>query len=196
LAEALREPAPQHLRETARAIAALPLPLPLPGPAAGGRRRSGLPRRRVLLLGAAAAISVAVPVAWFTRRSPEPGDPLAAADSAFHYANVPGPGGASPPVARIGEFAWQGSAQLDLAGYRAIGYRYTGPDDQGVLLISCDRKFPRPTHAVDLPDRTGWLVSMPHCTIVCTEHAGASWLTIADTREQALHAANTAGLAT
>ena len=193
LAEALREPAPQRLRETARAIAALPVPEPAPTRAA-----SGLTRRRLLMLGAAAAVTVAAPAAWMVANTGghtgRHSDPLVAADAAFHDAVADSPTG-TPPVARIGELGWRGSTQLDLAGYHSTGYRYTGTGQGSVLLVSCGRAFPRPANAVDLPGGRGWVVSMAHCTIVCTEHGGASWLSIADTREAALHAATAAGLA-
>gem|GEM_PF-1509390 len=189
LAEALREPAPSHLRETARAIAATPIPAH-----AAGRRRGEFTRRRVLVLGAGAAVTAAaasVELLW--NGSHGHGDPLLAATEIFH-GQFPTGRGIAPPVAGIDDLTWRGSSRVELPGHPAVAHRYLGPTGPGVLLVSCHREFPRPPGAMDLPDHSGWVADLDDCAVVCIEHAGQSWLSIAHTQQQALAAATAAGL--
>src|SRR6266508_108566 len=135
LAESLREVAPQHLRERIRAtIAAAP---------AGRRRRIRL-RMPALLGMTAALVALVVAGGLLAVRARAPVQPAAIAAAvandrtgatAWHPTTQP------PPARQLGDLAWRGSGQGELAGLPVVAHTYQDPAGRSVVLL--DRKSTR-----------------------------------------------------
>ena len=208
LAETLREPAPQSLRETVRALAArADLPpatpaLPVPALVAPARlREPAAPSRRwrrIALAGAAAIASVGIGIGATSLVTGGPDhDPH---EQVLHtavavYANaievaVP----ASPPVTRIGTLALHSTGTATLAGSAVVVFRYGETAGDQVVLMRSPHPFPRASKARDVPGGTGWLGDVAGTAVYCRDTAGESWLVIAPSADQALAAGREAGL--
>jgi len=200
LAESLRESAPQTLRERLRAIAATE---PDPDASVGATRQRatrwhGRPRR----IAAAAALIVAVAVA-LTGVAPSaitgPGltqNPLQAAATVYRSgAAQSGAAAEQPPVRRIGDLTWQGTAVQRLADQAAIVHRYGDDAGHRVMLVSSTRPFPRADDAQTMGPGTSWIAEINGAVMYCADRDGLSWLVIADSRDRALSAGRAVGLA-
>lgn len=208
LAEALRETAPQSLRETVRALAAAADPAAegaTPEVAAGARPRrsrgSRIRRRawgRTLIAGAATiallGIAVGATSVLSSGSDPDPHEQVLHAAVAVYANAIEVAAPSRPPVTRIGPLALHTTGTATLAGHAVTVFRYGGPAGDQVVLIRSPQPFPRAHTAHDVPGGSGWLGDVAGTAVYCRDGIGSSWLVIAPTTELALSAGRAAGL--
>lgn len=204
LAEALREAAPQDLRELLRTIAASapertdPERAFVTGSGRARFRQLSLRTRTGRIVAAAASVAVlAVGVTTLIPGSSNPEASLVAAAALYqtHPRDAdPAPG--APPVRSIDGMSWRGSVQQSLAGQPAVVHRYADAAGHRVLLMSSTVEFPRAVSAKPVgPMGKNWIATIGRAVMFCAAAYGLSWLVLADSDEQALAAGRAAGLA-
>jgi hypothetical protein len=203
LAESLREPAPQRLREKTHALAAEDSPA-VPRKRRRERsstRRSG-GRHRILAVAAATAVLGAATVGLIGL-SRDHGPVHSSHDALLHAAVSVYAGRAeiastqTAPVTRIGALALRSTGTARLDGIPVTVFRYADAGGRQVLLLRSGDHWPRSSDAYDLADGPGWLGTMEGTVIFCPENPeGPSWLVLAPSEELALQAGRAAGLRT
>ncbi|GAA2379058.1 hypothetical protein GCM10010404_39250 [Nonomuraea africana] len=181
LAESLRQVAPPSTRERIRSVADL---------AQAPDRR----RWPSLILASAAAVAIAIVLALLPRlMEQQPASLVAAAQllrsGAPTVQQQPG-----PPVPRIGEYAWRGTAQRALGEVTATVYSYSAPDGRRILVVASNRQFPRAVNAHDLKPAPSWMAEIGDVSLFCSDKGGTSWLTVAADDATALSAGHALGL--
>lgn len=204
LAEALREPTPQKVRERLRAIAATTpgaveegMTAPGEAPHRFGKGGFGRTARARLLIAAAAAVVLIAPASLLLAGSggEGAGDPLLAAVSVYRAGDEADAARApSPPVRRIGSLTWRATTSEDLDGHPATLHRYADPGGAQVLLVSSTHRFPRAPGAQDVDGGPSWIAEVGDAALFCADKPGVSWLAIGATRQQALAAGRGIGL--
>lgn len=206
LAEALRDVAPQGLREYLRTLAAAEpgthgVVDPGPSDALVSRwRRSGPGRSRRSWLSMAAAVLVGAVIAGGATLGVTGSDrsadqqTLFAAAEVYQASDVAAERTGRPPVGRLGDLRWQGTSTQELDGRPATVYRYGDDSGARVLLVSSATQFPRAKNAQAVLG-TSWTAEIDGAVMFCVDHGGLAWLVISDSRQRSLDAGRQAGLA-
>jgi anti-sigma factor RsiW len=186
LAESLREVAPQQLRERIRAtIAAAPPP----------RRR--LRVRMPALLGMTAAlVALVVAGGLLAVRARAPAQPATIAAAIANYrtgASAWHPTTQPPPARQLGDLAWRGSGQGELAGLPVVAHTYQDPAGRSVVLLQAVRSFPQAHGASHQPPGTTWTAEVQGLALFCADHPAPSLL-LGDDQSLVLAAARRLGL--
>jgi anti-sigma factor RsiW len=186
LAESLREVAPQNLRERIRAtIAAAPPP----------RRR--LRVRMPALLGMTAAlVALVVAGGLLAVRARAPAQPATIAAAIANYrtgASAWHPTTQPPPARQLGDLAWRGSGQGELAGLPVVAHTYQDPAGRSVVLLQAVRSFPQAHGASHQPPGTTWTAEVQGLALFCADHPAPSLL-LGDDQSLVLAAARRLGL--
>jgi Putative zinc-finger len=186
LAESLREVAPQHLRERIRAtIAAAPPP----------RRR--LRVRMPALLGVTAAlVALVVAGGLLAVRAGAPAQPATIAAAVANYrtgATAWHPTTQPPPARQLGDLAWRGSGQGELAGLPVVAHTYQDPAGRSVVLLQAVRSFPQAHGASHQPPGTTWTAEVQGLALFCADQPAPSLL-LGDDQSLVLAAAQRLGL--
>lgn len=210
LAESVREPAPQSLRETVRAMASsgsapaqrgeegpgLRHGLPPRRPVAG-RRDPRRHRRAAVLVASAVAVfglGLAAVIGTDGGARHESHQQVLRAAVAVYANALETPTAAPPPVPRIGSMELRSTGTTALTGNEVTVFRYGDPAADHVVLMLSVRPFPRADRAHDIAGDGGWLGQVSGTAVYCRDTEGASWLVLAPTSEQALDAGRRAGL--
>jgi hypothetical protein len=182
LAEAMREVAPQRLRERVRAtVAAAPPP----------RHRA---RRGVLA--AAMTVLVAVVVAGGLLLAQQPTQPpaIAAAVASYRAGVSAWTGVAEPPPARrLGDLRWHASGRGEVAGLVVLAHTYQDAAGHRVVLLRADRAFPEAAGARPMPDGPTWIAEVDGVVVFCADRPAPS-LVVGQDRADVLLAAQRLGL--
>jgi len=187
LAESLREVAPQHLRERIRAtIAAAPAP----------RRRRLRVRMPALLGMTAALVALVVAGGLLAVRARAPAQPAAIAAAIANYrtgATAWHPTTQPPPARQLGDLAWRGSGQGELAGLPVVAHTYQDPAGRSVVLLQAVRSFPQAHGASHQPPGTTWTAEVQGLALFCADRPAPSLL-LGDDQSLVLAAAQRLGL--
>lgn len=199
LAESLRESAPQTIRERLRAIATTEPDADAPveaTPQRPARWRSGT--GRIVAAGASiAVVAVALTgVAPSVITGPDSAqNPLQAAATVYQADTAQtGAAAEQPPLRRIGDLTWQGTAVQPLAGQAAVVHRYRDAAGHRLMLVSSTEQFPRADTAQTVGPGPSWIADIDGAVMFCADRDGLSWLVITDSRAQALAAGRAVGL--
>jgi hypothetical protein len=185
LAEALREVAPQPLRDRVRASVA--------SASRSDRRR----RRRPLVAVAVAVTVLAVVAGGLLVRHDDAGQPavIAAAVASYRTGHLDGSAAtpAQPPVRQIGDLVWRGARQGRLAGLPVVAHDYRDAAGRRVTLLRADRSFPEAAGASHPPGTAIWVAEVEGVAVLCADRPAPSLLVARDQTE-ALQAAARLGL--
>jgi hypothetical protein len=182
LAEALREVAPQRLRERVRATVEI---------APNGDRRAS---RRGALAATVAVLAAVVAGGLLLAQGPTQPPAIAAAVASYQAsASMPAGAAAAPPARRLGDLQWRGSNRGELGGIPVVAHSYQDAAGHRVVLLRTDRLFPEAVGARHSQDGATWIAEVDGVVLVCAERPAPS-LVVGQDRAEVLLAVRHLGL--
>jgi Putative zinc-finger len=177
LAEAVRELAPQHLRDRVRAtVEATPA-------------RPRRPRRLAAAVAAgalAAALGAGGLVAVGERSQPAP---IQAVVARYRAGGAWSPDPSRPPAPRLGDLVWRGTGRGVVGGVAVVAHTYQDAAGHRVVLLVSDRVFPEAAGARPRPAGGAWMAEVDGVVLYCAEHPAPS-LVVGQDRAEVLLAAD------
>jgi len=98
-----------------------------------------------------------------------------------------------PPARQLGDLAWRGSGQGELAGLPVVAHTYQDPAGRSVVLLQAVRSFPQAHGASHQPPGTTWTAEVRGLALFCADRPAPSLL-LGDDQSLVLAAAQRLGL--